>query len=105
MFEQFEVGGRVVFRGKTGKDFGAYGPFVHSFRLDFSGFKKRGRFVLRVGKLLSPAFPILADAYAGTADFCLRYLRQQRSGFNPFLKDSCHTYDGYTLYGPMPDST
>jgi hypothetical protein len=43
--------------------------------------------------------------YDGAADFCLRYLRQQRCGFNPFLKDSCHTFDGYTLYGPMPDST
>jgi hypothetical protein len=35
-------------------------------------------------------------------------MRQQRSGFNPFLKDSCHTHDGYTLYaGPsgIPDST
>src|SRR6185436_770801 len=32
-------------------------------------------------------------------------MRQQRTGFNPFLKDSCHTRDGYTMYGPMPDST
>jgi hypothetical protein len=32
-------------------------------------------------------------------------MRQQRSGFNPFLKDSCHTHDGYTLYAPVPDST
>jgi len=32
-------------------------------------------------------------------------MRQQRSGFNPFLKDSCHTTDGYTMYGPMADST
>ncbi|MEP6727576.1 MAG: glycoside hydrolase family 9 protein, partial [Bacteroidota bacterium] len=23
----------------------------------------------------------------------------------PFLKDSCHTGDGYTMYGPMPDTT
>jgi peptidoglycan/xylan/chitin deacetylase (PgdA/CDA1 family) len=43
--------------------------------------------------------------YKGAADFCLFYLRQQRTGFNPFLKDSCHTHDGYTMYGPMPDST
>jgi peptidoglycan/xylan/chitin deacetylase (PgdA/CDA1 family) len=26
-------------------------------------------------------------------------MRQQRTGFNPFLKDSCHTRDGYVLYG------
>jgi hypothetical protein len=35
-------------------------------------------------------------------------MRQQRTGFNPFLKDSCHTRDGYTLYGAkagLPDST
>ena len=32
-------------------------------------------------------------------------MRQQRSGYNPFLKDSCHTKDGYTVYGPMPDGT
>lgn len=43
--------------------------------------------------------------YKGAADFALRYMRQQRSGFNPYLKDSCHTADGYTMYGPMPDST
>jgi hypothetical protein len=24
---------------------------------------------------------------------------QQRTGFNPYLKDSCHTRDGYVLYG------
>jgi hypothetical protein len=35
-------------------------------------------------------------------------MRQQRSGFNPFLKDSCHTHDGYVLYGEkagIKDST
>jgi peptidoglycan/xylan/chitin deacetylase (PgdA/CDA1 family) len=35
-------------------------------------------------------------------------MRQQRTGFNPFLKDSCHTHDGYILYGEkagIKDST
>jgi hypothetical protein len=35
-------------------------------------------------------------------------MRQQRTGFNPFLKDSCHTHDGYVLYGSaagIKDST
>jgi hypothetical protein len=35
-------------------------------------------------------------------------MRQQRTGFNPFLKDSCHTHDGYVLYGAkagLADST
>jgi hypothetical protein len=50
-------------------------------------------------------FPIGDDVYKGIADFSLQYMRQQRSGYNPYLKDSCHTHDGYTVYGPMPDST
>ena len=87
------------------KSFGAYGPFSQTYRIDFSKFNKPGRYFLRAGKATSPVFEISEKVYHGTADFCLRYMRQQRSGFNPFLNDSCHTHDGYTMYGPMPDST
>ncbi|MEP7145068.1 MAG: glycoside hydrolase family 9 protein [Ferruginibacter sp.] len=96
---------RVVFTGPTGKPFGSYGPFTQSFRLNFSSYKNPGTYYLKCGSAISPEFRIASDVYAGTADFGLRYMRQQRSGFNPFLKDSCHTHDGYTMYGPMPDST
>ncbi|MDE3252255.1 MAG: glycoside hydrolase family 9 protein [Bacteroidota bacterium] len=94
-----------VFSQKTGKDFGAYGPFASSYRLDFSEFQKPGTYYLQTDTIVSPVFRIDDAVYAGAADFCLQYMRQQRSGFNPFLRDSCHTHDGYTLYGPMPDST
>ncbi|QMU28657.1 glycoside hydrolase family 9 protein [Adhaeribacter radiodurans] len=96
---------KVVYRGAAGKAFGAYGPFTQTYRLAFTSFTKSGRYYLRVNQARSPEFKINKEVYRGTADFCLRYLRQQRSGFNPFLQDSCHTHDGYTLYGPMPDST
>ena len=96
---------KIVFTAPTGKSFGSYGPFTESFRLNFSSFKKPGTYYLKCGTAASPQFKIAQDVYAGTADFGLQYMRQQRSGFNPFLKDSCHTHDGYTLYGPMPDST
>jgi hypothetical protein len=97
--------GEQQYTAGAGRSFGAYGPFVQTCRLDFSGFKKPGTYYLDVNGIHSPYFRIAKDVYKGTADFCLRYMRQQRSGFNPFLKDSCHTHDGYTLYGPMPDST
>src|SRR5690606_6677253 len=97
--------GKAVYTAEAGKAFGSYGPFQQSFRLDFSTYKTPGTYYLRAGNAQSPAFRIAEDVYNGAADFCLRYLRQQRCGFNPFLKDSCHTRDGYTLYGPMPDST
>jgi len=100
--------GKTVFGGKTGQSFGAYGPFLQTARLDFSAHQRPGRYYLRAGAERSPEFRIGTDVYEGTADFCLRYLRQQRCGFNPFLKDSCHTYDGYVVYGQkagIPDST
>ncbi|MCP2043387.1 glycoside hydrolase family 9 protein [Pontibacter sp. HSC-36F09] len=97
--------GKVVFKGKAGSAFGAYGPFQESYRLNFSEFNKPGTYYLQAGETKSSEFRIDADVYKGTADFALRYMRQQRSGFNPYLKDSCHTHDGYTMYGPMPDST
>ena len=90
----------------AGGEFGEYGPFRQTYRLNFSTVQKPGRYYLRTSDgIRSPGFQIGEDVYKGAADFCLRYMRQQRSGFNPFLKDSCHTHDGYTLYGPMPDST
>ncbi|MGZ8538131.1 MAG: cellulase N-terminal Ig-like domain-containing protein, partial [Flavisolibacter sp.] len=96
---------KIVFTAKAGNAFGAYGPFKQTHRLNFSSFKKPGKYFLRTGEIRSLEFSIDKTVYDGTADFCLRYMRQQRSGFNPFLKDSCHTNDGYTMYGPMSDST
>ncbi len=90
---------KIVFTSNAGRPFGAYGPFIQTHRLNFSKFNKPGRYYLQAGDTRSPEFKIGQDVYKGTADFGLRYLRQQRTGFNPFLKDSCHTHDGYVLYG------
>ena len=49
---------------------------------------------------MSPRFVIGNRVYDGTADFILRYMRQQRCGFNPFERDSCHIHDGYIVYHP-----
>ncbi len=97
-----------VYTATASKNFGAYGPFKQTYRLDFSPFKTPGKYYLQTGETKSPAFEIGNDVYKGAADFCLRYMRQQRSGFNPYLKDSCHTHDGYVLYGEkagIKDST
>ncbi|WP_090099102.1 glycoside hydrolase family 9 protein [Chitinophaga sp. CF118] len=91
---------KVAYRHSAGNPFGAYGPFRQTYRLDFSAFSKPGQYYLQTGTTQSPIFNITTTAYKGAADFCLRYMRQQRSGFNPFLKDSCHTHDGFPVYGP-----
>ncbi|MNJ97239.1 Endoglucanase C precursor [compost metagenome] len=96
---------KVVYSSGNVKPFGAYGPFKVSCRLNFSEFEDPGHYFIKVGNTVSPEVIISEDVYRHTADFALRYMRQQRSGFNPYLKDSCHTQDGYTMYGPMRDST
>src|SRR5690606_11860487 len=73
--------GEIVFTGEAGKPFGAYGPFQQSYRLDFSAFKTPGRYSIRAGGARSEWVHIYRDAYNGAANFCLRYMRQQRTGF------------------------
>ncbi len=110
--EKFELvdqkTGKVVYTSKAIKAYGAYGPFTATARLNFSDFRVAGKYQIRVDNIVSPEVIINGEAYRHTADFALRYLRQQRSGFNPFLKDSCHTHDGFVLYGAkagIKDST
>lgn len=82
-----------------------YGKFEQVYRLDFSEFSIEGEYYLRIGKSISPKFAVNKEVYEGSADFLLNYMRQQRCGFNPFLRDSCHTEDGFIIYHPELDST
>jgi peptidoglycan/xylan/chitin deacetylase (PgdA/CDA1 family) len=79
-------------------------PFISCYRLPFTKLKKTGVYKIVAETGVSPEFRIAEDVYDGTADFLLNYMRQQRSGFNPFVKDSCHTKDGYEVYGKSSDS-
>ncbi|MCX6320558.1 MAG: glycoside hydrolase family 9 protein, partial [Bacteroidia bacterium] len=79
-------------------------PFISCYRLPFTELKKSGIYRIVAGNAISPDFRIADDVYDGTADFLLNYMRQQRCGYNPWLKDSCHTDDGYEIYGKSADS-
>lgn len=99
---------KVVYEGKVSSPFGEYGPFIQSYRLDFSDLTTPGRYVVEAGGIISGEVKIGDDVYNGASDFTLRYMRQQRTLFNPYLKDSCHTHDGFTMYGSsagLKDST
>ncbi|HEY3389772.1 MAG TPA: glycoside hydrolase family 9 protein, partial [Prolixibacteraceae bacterium] len=69
-------------------------------RLNFSRFSRQGRYYLKAGNSRSAEFIIGTDIYRGTADYTLNYMRQQRCGYNPYLKDSCHTHDGFIVDHP-----
>jgi len=79
-------------------------PFTSCYRLSFTELNAEGLYRIEAGKAVSPEFRIADDVYAGTADFLLTYMRQQRCGFNPWLNDSCHVHDGYVIYGGKDDS-
>jgi endoglucanase len=49
---------KFVFTGSAGTPLGAYGPFTQTYRLNFSKFKKAGRYYLQAGGARSPEFEI-----------------------------------------------
>ncbi|MBU2493898.1 MAG: glycoside hydrolase family 9 protein [Bacteroidetes bacterium] len=108
ILENFEVinadNDKKVYAGKKIKSFGKYGSFKNSFRLDFSDFISNGKYYISANGIKSSVFRISNDVYNGTADFILKYMRQQRCGYNPTLKDSCHTRDGFIVDNPEQDS-
>jgi endoglucanase len=96
--------GEILFTSGRIKSYGSYGAFESTFRLDFTEFCNPGSVYIEAAGARSPVFKISNDVYDGTADFLLRYMRQQRCGYNPFLHDSCHVHDGYIIYHPQLDS-
>lgn len=69
-------------------------------KLDFSHFETPGGYYLVCGGTKSEPFSISPDVYEGTSDYILRYMRQQRCGYNPYYADSCHTHDGFIVDHP-----
>ena len=65
-----------------------YGKMKATFRLNFSKLTAPGTYYIKAGNARSEVFPVNGTVYNGTADYVLRYMRQQRCGYNPFLKDS-----------------
>ena len=88
---------RVVFGPRRAQAAGPFAPCVATYRLDFSALRKSGRYTIVAGGVQSSVVRIGRDVYAGAADTLLYYLRQQRSGFNPFFRDSVHKLDGYVI--------
>lgn len=103
-FELVDVfSGKTIYKSDKVTPMGPWGEMKDTWRLDFSDFQEQGSYYVRVAETLSPAFPINGTVYNGTADFVLNYMRQQRCGYNPFQRDSCHTKDGYIRYHPTKE--
>lgn len=83
----------------------SWGQFTNHAELDFSAFRKPGRYVLKMGDAESLPFNVDERVYAGLPDNLLEFMRQQRCGYNPWLDAVCHPFDGRSAYGPLNNGT
>ncbi len=101
----------VAWKSDVVRPTGTLGQKKTTCRLDFSAMRTDGAYYIKVlssgGETRSEIFPINSRVYDGAADFVLNYMRQQRCGWNPFFRDSCHRKDGIIVGHPDPkkDST
>ncbi len=86
--------GKTVFGPRRAEPAGRYGPCASTHRFDFSRFTRPGTFTLVAGGAVSPAVHIDRAIYDGAADTLLHYMREQRAGFNPVIRDLVHQHDG-----------
>ena len=82
--------GRRVFGPVRARAAGAFGACASTHRLDFSAVRREGIYRVSARGVTSRPVRVSRAAYAGAADTLLRYMRQQRSGFNPLFRDSVH---------------
>jgi endoglucanase len=77
-----------------------FGPCASTHRLDFSSLRAEGRYRVAASDVRSPVVRISGSVYDGVGDSLLVYMRQQRSGYNPFFRDSVHRKDGLLVDHP-----
>jgi hypothetical protein len=97
---------KFAFEGKSQPILGVtWGQFEHHAELDFSSFKRPGRYRVRIGEAKSLPFTIGPSGYAELPDQLLEFMREQRCGYNPWLDAVCHPFDGRAAYGPLTNGT
>ena len=92
---QFPVGNFHCrdFRAAIGEDCGAWGPFAHNYRLDFSALHTPGTYQVQFGDQQSLPFKIGDDAYESVPEKLLEFMQLQRCGNNPVTGVKCHQLD------------
>jgi len=99
-FDVVDASGRVALGPRPAAAAGAFGPCAQTYRLDFSALRAPGEYRVRAGDLASPVVKIGPSVWSGLADMPLRYMRQQRSGWNPIYNTAVHTKDGIIVDHP-----
>jgi len=93
---------KVVFSGTAKLRDEKWGKFARHYVLDFSPLRDDGEYIVQLGDVESHRFAITDDAYRELPDQLLEFMRQQRCGYNPWVGEVCHSFDGRTADGPLP---
>ncbi|MDH3652199.1 MAG: glycoside hydrolase family 9 protein, partial [Saprospiraceae bacterium] len=94
-----------VFSGKVESTSGVrWGKFHHQHLFDFSEVQNAGLYLVSLGQANSDTFLIDPAAYQNYNEVLISFMQQQRCGYNPYFKVTCHQGDGRLFYGPVPDS-
>ena len=88
---EFTVG---YYKADIGPDCGAWGPFRHNYRLDFTTFSRDGTYRVFFGNIKTRPFRIGDDAYKDVPAKLLQFMQLQRCGDNPVTGKKCHQQDG-----------
>ena len=91
---------QIVFKGIAQRADASFFGMKSAARLNFTDYTRPGSYYIQMDDAESPVFKIGAHVYDGAADYLLNYMRQQRCGYNPYLKDSCHIHDGFIVDHP-----
>jgi endoglucanase len=86
----FTVG---TFTADIGDDQGAWGPFAHNYRLNFSELKTDGKYRIVFGETESLPFAIGENVYDDVPGKLLQFMQLQRCGMNPVTGELCHQQD------------
>jgi hypothetical protein len=82
-----------AYSADIGPDQGAWGPFKHNYRLDFTTLRTPGAYRLQCGDAVSPPVRIGDHVYDAVSPKLLDFMRLQRCGDNPVTGRKCHQSD------------
>jgi len=93
----------ATFTGK--KSNSAWEPFPFTYEIDFTSINHQGEYLfqLKDTDIKSKVFSI--GPYPAWQNDVISFIRTQRCGYNPYVKEFCHQLDGLSFFGHRPDST
>lgn len=96
-----------LFNSVIGFNYGRYGDFRNSYRFDFSSFRQKGTYRIKVNGIYSNKFEIGESLFLPIAENLLEFFKIQRCGYtDPSYHGICHKADATSIVdnGNIKDS-